>query len=97
MYCRVNGVSSLDAVYSSDSITGGAAITRKEELETVNEPVLAATTLHLKEAMGLPFATVSMDWSRKEEGGVIADLVPNCSGQNLEFPNAFIIVHGAGW
>lgn len=77
--------------------SGGAAITRKVELETINEPVLTATTLHLKEAMGLPYASVPMDWSRKDGVAAIADLVPNCSGQNLDFPNAFIIVHGAGW
>lgn len=47
--------------------------------------------------MGLPFASVPMDWSRKDGGAAIADLAPNCSGQNLDFPNAFIIVHGAGW
>lgn len=58
--------------------------------------MLTATTLHLKEAMGLPFASVPMDWSRKDGGAAIADLAPNCSGQNLDFPNAFIIVHGAG-
>lgn len=75
--------------------SGGAAITRKEELETINEPVLAATTLHLKEAMGMPFATVPMDWSRRDGFGV-ADLIPICSGQSLKFPNAFILVHGAG-
>ncbi|KAG0580741.1 hypothetical protein KC19_4G195600 [Ceratodon purpureus] len=74
---------------------GGAAITRKEELETVNEPVLAATTLHLKEAMGMPYTSLPMDWSRKD-GSSVADLVPNCSGQNLDIPNAFVIVHGAG-
>jgi isopentenyl phosphate kinase len=75
--------------------TGGAAITRKEELETVNEPVLSATTLHLREAIGMPYTSLPMDWSRRN-GSLTADVFPNSIGQHLDFPNAFIVVHGAG-
>ncbi|KAG0631410.1 hypothetical protein M758_1G251000 [Ceratodon purpureus] len=74
---------------------GGAAITRKEELETVNEPVLAATTLHVREAMGMPHTCPPLDWSRRN-GSLVADLFPSSVGQHLDFPNAFIVVHGAG-
>uniref|UniRef100_A0A7I4FUT5 Isopentenyl phosphate kinase n=1 Tax=Physcomitrium patens TaxID=3218 RepID=A0A7I4FUT5_PHYPA len=74
---------------------GGAAITRKDELETVNDPVLSATTLHLREAMGLSYTNVSMDWSRRN-GSSIVDLVPNSTDQHLGFQNPFVVVHGAG-
>jgi isopentenyl phosphate kinase len=71
---------------------GGAAITRKEELETVNAPVLAATTSHIREAMGMPNASLPMDWG-KRNGSLLVDLP---FGQHLDFPNAFVVVHGAG-
>jgi isopentenyl phosphate kinase len=76
---------------------GGAAITRKSEFETLNEPVLAATTLHLRDAMGLPFGSLSMDWSRKDESSSSVDPPANSGGHELDFPHAFIVVHGAGW
>ncbi|XP_024371909.1 isopentenyl phosphate kinase isoform X2 [Physcomitrium patens] len=74
---------------------GGAAITRKGELETIDDAVLASTTLHLREAMGLSDASLSLDWSRRN-GVLITDLIPNSTGQHLDFPNAFVVVHGAG-
>lgn len=62
----------------------------------MNEPVLAATTVHLREAMGMPnYATLPMDWSRRN-GSLVADLPPSSVGQHLDFPNAFVVVHGAG-
>ena len=80
-----------------DCAPGGAAITRKSEFETLNEPVLAATTLHLRDAMGLPHGSLSMDWSRKDESSSSVDPPANSGGHELDFTHAFIVVHGAGW
>ena len=79
-----------------DCAPGGAAITRKSEFETLNEPVLAATTLHLRDAMGLPHGSLSMDWSRKDESSSSVDPPANSGGHELDFTHAFIVVHGAG-
>ena len=61
----------------------------------MNERVLAATTLHIREAMGMPQTSLPMDWSRRN-GSLFADLFPNNTSQHLDFSNAFIVVHGAG-
>ncbi len=78
---------------------GGAAITQKTELETINESILAITALQLREAMGMRSPFVKMDWSRGNSSAEDVNmqiLSLAAVERHLDFPNAFVVVHGAG-
>ncbi|CAK9216981.1 unnamed protein product [Sphagnum troendelagicum] len=78
---------------------GGAAITQKTELETINESILAITALQLREAMEMRSPFVKMDWSRgntSAEDVNMQILSLAAVERHLDFPNAFVVVHGAG-
>lgn len=74
---------------------GGAAITHKDKLETIDVEKLAITCSQLRQAMILsPTAPINMDWSSCE--GV--SHVPESSdiqGQHIDM-DPFIVIHGAG-
>ncbi|CAM6008591.1 unnamed protein product [Sphagnum balticum] len=78
---------------------GGAAITQKTELETINESILAITALQLREAMEMRSPFVKMDWSRGNSSAEDVNmqiLSLAAVERHLDFPNAFVVVHGAG-
>lgn len=74
---------------------GGAAITRKDELETINEKNLSSVTDQLRQAM-MSHSTViqTMDWSKRV--GTEELVVPDSFGDQQISLDAFIVVHGAG-
>jgi hypothetical protein len=79
---------------------GGAAITQKTELETINESILAITALQLREAMEMRSPFVKMDWSRGNSSAEDVNmqiLSLAAFERHLDFPNAFVVVHGAGF
>lgn len=74
---------------------GGAAITHKDELETLDVEKLTVTCKQLRQCMISPSsAHVTMDWSRRDvvsEPPALADL------EHTHFDmDPFIIIHGAG-
>ncbi|RWW71571.1 hypothetical protein BHE74_00020676 [Ensete ventricosum] len=81
---------------------GGAAITCKNELESINEEILESVCVQLREAMSesANFSTgnvVSMDWSKRLGKPLISapEEFRNC--RSLDLDSNFIVVHGAGW
>jgi isopentenyl phosphate kinase len=94
--CLVFG--SLNFVFQGFFI-GGAAITQKTELETINESILAITAFQLREAMEMRSPFVKMDWSRGNSSAEDVNmqiLSLAAVERHLDFPNAFVVVHGAG-
>ncbi|KAL5553705.1 hypothetical protein UlMin_041106 [Ulmus minor] len=78
---------------------GGAAITCKNELETVNEESLKDVSSHLRETMitKSPHGKVlGMDWSKRTGELEISCIVDDFRDQPAEDPSPFIVVHGAG-
>ncbi|KAK4430044.1 Isopentenyl phosphate kinase [Sesamum alatum] len=74
---------------------GGAAITCKNELETINEDNLNTVSSQLSEAMILG-PRHGMDWSRRP-GSLEVPTVPDDFDDQLESDSkSFIVVHGAG-
>ncbi|WVZ68730.1 hypothetical protein U9M48_017632 [Paspalum notatum var. saurae] len=83
---------------------GGAAITNKGELESINENNLRSACAQLRQAMsesnsdGAPEKVLGMDWSRKRgdsaDPAVDAEWITGMAGLGLE--TNFIVVHGAG-
>ncbi|XP_011075551.1 uncharacterized protein LOC105160005 [Sesamum indicum] len=74
---------------------GGAAITCKNELETINEDNLNTVSSQLREAMILG-PCHGMDWSRRP-GSLENPTVPDDFDDQLESDSKnFIVVHGAG-
>ncbi|KAH7277503.1 hypothetical protein KP509_39G054500 [Ceratopteris richardii] len=75
--------------------SGGAAITRKHELECVDEEKLSITCRQLRQSMSLNCSLpVSMDWSRDIEAPNPPEPL-DLQGKNVD-TERFIIVHGAG-
>lgn len=74
---------------------GGAAITRKDELETINEKNLSSVTDQLRQAMMCHSTVIqTMDWSKRV--GTEELVVPDSFGDQQISLDAFIVVHGAG-
>nr|TKW16954.1 hypothetical protein SEVIR_5G333000v2 [Setaria viridis] len=83
---------------------GGAAITNKGELESINEESLRSACAQLRQAMsesdgdGAPGKVLGMDWSRRHgdpaDPAVDAERIAGMAG--LGFDTNFIVVHGAG-
>ncbi|CAM6097959.1 unnamed protein product [Calypogeia fissa] len=76
---------------------GGAAVTVKDELETLNEEILYLTAQQLRDAAGLsPDEGLSMDWSRRH-GADESLLLPDNYSPNASLDmKGFVVVHGAG-
>ncbi|KAJ6795429.1 Uncharacterized protein M6B38_226680 [Iris pallida] len=78
---------------------GGAAITRKNELESINEESLGTVCTQLRKAMASSPAAraAGMDWSRRKGNPINAsDLDPVTEFSEIGVDSDFIIVHGAG-
>ncbi|KQK09894.1 uncharacterized protein LOC100832959 [Brachypodium distachyon] len=80
---------------------GGAAITNKGELESIDQDSLRSTCAQLRQAMSDPAAkgkVMGMDWSRRF--GDPADPVVDAEGfadmPGIGLDSNFIVVHGAG-
>jgi hypothetical protein len=83
---------------------GGAAITNKGELESINEENLRSACAQLRHAMsesdgdGAMEKVLGMDWSRKPgdpaDPAVDAEWIAGMAGLGLD--TNFIVVHGAG-
>ncbi|URD86932.1 Amino acid kinase family [Musa troglodytarum] len=80
---------------------GGAAITCKNELESINEEILESVCVQLREAMSKSANSssgnvVSMDWSKRLGKPLISapEEFRNC--RSLDLDSNFIVVHGAG-
>lgn len=78
---------------------GGAAITCKNEIETINEENLRIVSSQLRRAMISSSSSakiLGMDWSKRPESSQVPLKVEDFSDlQFLDYSN-FIIVHGAG-
>lgn len=70
-------------------------MTHKNELESIDETVLAQTANQLRDALGLCGSTsLGMDWSLRH--GLEVEKLPEDDGREaVDFPS-FIVVHGAG-
>nr|CAB3478393.1 unnamed protein product [Digitaria exilis] len=83
---------------------GGAAITNKGELESINEESLRSACAQLRQAMsesdgdGSPEKVLGMDWSKRQgdpaDPAVDAELIAGMAGLGID--TNFIVVHGAG-
>jgi len=83
---------------------GGAAITNKGELESINEESLQSACAQLRQAMseskgdGAPEKVLGMDWSKRHgdpaDPAVDAEWISGMAGLGLD--TNFIVVHGAG-
>ncbi|XP_051122096.1 isopentenyl phosphate kinase isoform X2 [Andrographis paniculata] len=74
---------------------GGAAITCKNELETINEDNLNVVSSQLREAM-IRGSCHGMDWSRKPGSSDTPSVPDNFDDQLSSDSKNFIVVHGAG-
>ncbi|KAI3467289.1 hypothetical protein Pfo_023952 [Paulownia fortunei] len=74
---------------------GGAAITCKNELETINEDNLNIVSSQLRQAM-ISGPCHGMDWSRRPGSLEIPTVVDDFDDQLESDSKKFIVVHGAG-
>ncbi|KAJ4916590.1 Amino acid kinase family protein [Raphanus sativus] len=81
---------------------GGAAITRKNELEEIHDENLEAVACQLRQAMmeegSAPSKVIGMDWSKRPGSSEIACDVDDLGDEedsSSEF-SKFVVVHGAG-
>ncbi|KAJ0980216.1 hypothetical protein J5N97_008471 [Dioscorea zingiberensis] len=74
---------------------GGAAITCKNKLETINEENLSLVCQQLREAMATNSASkvFGMDWSRRAGDPMVVDFDEDPA---MDLDTNFIVVHGAG-
>ncbi|XP_073006377.1 isopentenyl phosphate kinase isoform X1 [Typha latifolia] len=82
---------------------GGAAITRKNELESIDEESLRSACAQLREAMGSsggnasPAKVLGMDWSRGTGELTVSSAIDELREHlGMDLGNNFIVVHGAG-
>ncbi|XP_038890099.1 isopentenyl phosphate kinase isoform X2 [Benincasa hispida] len=78
---------------------GGAAITCKNELETIHEENLATVSSHLRKTMvsGSSFeGIIGMDWSKQPGKSDIACTADDFREHEVGLASPFIVVHGAG-
>lgn len=78
---------------------GGAAITCKNELETINEENLKTVSSQLRQSMIAGSSSgkvIGMDWSRKAGEPEIPSTVDDFEDQPVAESSPFIVVHGAG-
>ncbi|XP_074567122.1 isopentenyl phosphate kinase-like [Curcuma longa] len=80
---------------------GGAAITCKNELESINVETLKSVCAQLREAMtastnSSPGSVPSMDWSTRMGYTAVSLAEDFKDGRALDLVSNFIVVHGAG-
>ncbi|KAL0541219.1 hypothetical protein IC582_021261 [Cucumis melo] len=78
---------------------GGAAITCKNELETIHEENLATVSSHLRKTMvsgSSSESTIGMDWSKQPEKSGIERTADDFREHEVGLASPFIVVHGAG-
>lgn len=78
---------------------GGAAITCKNDLETINEENLKGVSSHLRQSMLTPSAEakiLGMDWSKRTGESEISCRIDDFRDQPSLGSIGFIVVHGAG-
>ncbi|CAN6976088.1 hypothetical protein IGI04_036965 [Brassica rapa subsp. trilocularis] len=78
---------------------GGAAITRKNELEEIHDENLEAVACQLRQAMtegSAPSKVIGMDWSKRPRSSEIACDVDDLGDQDSSEFSKFVVVHGAG-
>ncbi|KAG6599016.1 Isopentenyl phosphate kinase, partial [Cucurbita argyrosperma subsp. sororia] len=78
---------------------GGAAITCKNELETIHEENLATVSSHLRKTMVSGSSsenTIGMDWSKQPGKSDIACTADDFGEHEVGLASPFIVVHGAG-
>ncbi|KAM3268186.1 isopentenyl phosphate kinase isoform X1 [Capsicum chacoense] len=78
---------------------GGAAITSKHKLETIDEENLKEVSSHLRQAFVLDSTSANvlgMDWSRRPGQSEAPSFVDDFSDQPAGDSESFIVVHGAG-
>ncbi|KAG6476130.1 hypothetical protein ZIOFF_065366 [Zingiber officinale] len=80
---------------------GGAAITCKNELESINVETLKSVCAQLREAMAAstnssPGSVPSMDWSTQMGYAAVSFSEEFKDGRALDLVSNFIVVHGAG-
>ncbi|XP_022158794.1 uncharacterized protein LOC111025262 isoform X1 [Momordica charantia] len=78
---------------------GGAAITCKNELETIHEENLATVSSHLRKTMVSGSSSskiIGMDWSKRPGQSDIASIADDFGEQEVGLASPFIVVHGAG-
>ncbi|XP_050373223.1 isopentenyl phosphate kinase [Argentina anserina] len=78
---------------------GGAAITCKNELETINEENLKTVSSQLRQSMIAGSSSgkvLGMDWSRKAGESEVLSTVDGFDDQPVPESCPFIVVHGAG-
>ncbi|XP_059308608.1 isopentenyl phosphate kinase isoform X1 [Lycium ferocissimum] len=78
---------------------GGAAITCKNKLETIDEENLKEVSTHLRQAF-LPDSTsanvLGMDWSKRPGQSEAPSFIDDFGDQSVADSESFIVVHGAG-
>lgn len=80
---------------------GGAAITNKGELESIDAASLRSACAQLRQAMshgGAAGKVVGMDWSRRpgDPTGPVVDVEGLSEMGGLGLDSNFVVVHGAG-
>ncbi|KAM5567293.1 isopentenyl phosphate kinase [Rosa sericea] len=78
---------------------GGAAITCKNELETINEENLKMVSSQLRQSMIAGSSSgkvLGMDWSKKSGEPEISFTVDDFEDQPVAESSPFVVVHGAG-
>lgn len=75
--------------------SGGAAITCKNELETIHEENLKIVSTQLRQAM-IFGPCHGMDWSRRPGSFDIPNVVDDFDDQLVLESKKFVVVHGAG-
>lgn len=94
----------VPSIYNSNmskslSVIGGAAITRKNELEEIHHENLEIVACQLRQAMmvGLvPSKVIGMDWSKKPGSSHISCHVDELGDHESSQFSKFVLVHGAG-
>jgi len=80
-------------------VSGGAAITCKNDLEKINEENVEIVSSQLREAMITGSSSrkvLGMDWSKRPGKSGISCDADDFEDQNLD-SSSFVVVHGAGY
>lgn len=89
----------VTAITCVNDMIGGAAITRKNELEEIHDENLEAVACQLRKAMmegSAPSKVIGMDWSKRPGSSEIACDVDDLGDQASSEFSKFVVVHGAG-
>lgn len=79
---------------------GGAAITRKNELERIHDENLEIVACQLRQAMtegAVPGKVIGMDWSKRHGSSELSCDVDDFEDQDSTEFSKFVVVHGAGY